>query len=240
MTAKAKRPEHDLPKASMTDDILAAHRSIFVAFAEIMESRDRLTRGHAERTSLYAEEIAQEMRREGRRPEELTEEFAAMLPAAAALHDIGKIAVPDSVLNKPGRLDVKETEIMRGHAAKGRQMILLVMKSEKRDDKLLLLAADIAYCHHERWDGGGYPRGIQKERIPLGARITAVADVLDALLSERPYKKAIPFEAACEYVGGESGKSFDPEVVSAFLAAKGRIKLRRSVASLFSKSEAFR
>ena len=150
MTAKAKRPEHDLPKASMTDDILAAHRSIFVAFAEIMESRDRLTRGHAERTSLYAEEIAQEMRREGRRPEELTEEFAAMLPAAAALHDIGKIAVPDSVLNKPGRLDVKETEIMRGHAAKGRQLVVGVELSGQGPRKEERQSGSQASCQESR------------------------------------------------------------------------------------------
>ena len=173
--------------------------------------RDRLdhaTQKHAERIARLAFEIGRELGLDGRALDELRQ--------AAPLHDIGKLAVPEEILLKPGRLDPAEMAIARRHAAAGAQM-------------LTGLAAEIAHTHHERWDGTGYPAGLAGEEIPLAGRIVAVADVFDALISERPYKPAWPVERAIAEIRAGAGTHFDPAVVAAFLVVMG-VAVRRAAA----------
>lgn len=134
-----------------------------------------------------------------------------VLEAASPLHDVGKIGISDSILNKPGRLDSDEIEMMRKHTDIGRDILV------DSDRRLLSSACSIAYEHHEHWDGKGYPKGLKGEEIHLYARITALADVYDALSSKRCYKDAWPQEKVLHYISEESGKSFDPNLASLFL-----------------------
>jgi HD-GYP domain-containing protein (c-di-GMP phosphodiesterase class II) len=128
---------------------------------------------------------------------------------ASLLHDVGKIGVSDAILNKPGPLTAEEWRQMRKHPAIGYEML--------KDVKFLSVAAEIVYTHHERYDGGGYPAGLHGEGIPLGARVFAVADAFDAMTSNRPYRRALSVDQACEEITNNSGSQFDPMVVQAFL-----------------------
>ena len=169
------------------------------------EYRDNETGMHILRMSLFAQAIAL---RHGLSPEQ-----AELLMNAAPMHDIGKIGIPDRVLLKKDRLDAEEWQIMRSHTIIGAQML------SGHPSPLLQMAADIALSHHERWDGGGYPQGLAGEAISLEARIVSVADVFDALLAERPYKKAWPEHEAIAEIERLAGLQFDPAVVESFRAA---------------------
>lgn len=140
----------------------------------------------------------------------MSDEAADELLNAAPMHDIGKIGIPDSILLKPGKLDADEWKIMQRHPQIGAEII------GEHQSSLLKLAATIAHCHHEKWNGKGYPRGLSKQEIPLAARIVAVADVFDALTTERPYKKAWEVDAAVKLILSEAGEHFDPDVVALF------------------------
>lgn len=168
------------------------------------EYRDNETGMHIVRMSLYAQAIALHYG--------LSSEQAELLMNAAPMHDIGKIGIPDRVLLKPGKLDADEWRIMRSHTSIGAQML------SGHPSPLLRMAADIALSHHEHWDGGGYPQGLAGESISLEARIVAVADVFDALLAERPYKKAWPEHEAIAEIERLAGRQFDPSVVESFLS----------------------
>ncbi len=133
----------------------------------------------------------------------------------AFLHDIGKMAIPDAILLKPGRLDVDERNVMRDHCARGYQILCKI--------PYLREAAEIVYCHQEHYDGSGYPRGLRGEEIPLGARIFAVADTLDAITSDRPYRKASSFTAARGEIQRCAGTQFDPHVVDVYLSMPDRL-----------------
>jgi HD-GYP domain-containing protein (c-di-GMP phosphodiesterase class II) len=139
----------------------------------------------------------------------ISEERLVQVRRGALLHDIGKMGVPDDILLKPGPLTDEEWVIMRQHPQFAFEMLSPI--------QYLNLALDIPYCHHEKWDGSGYPRGLKGEQIPLAARVFAVVDVWDALLSDRPYRKAWPMEKVVKYLKAESGKHFDPKVLEAFL-----------------------
>ena len=149
----------------------------------------------------------------------ITDEYIANVVSSAPLHDIGKIQVPDAILNKPGRLDDNEFEMMKSHTTAGGKVIDRVI-SEVPESSYLNEAKDLAMCHHEKWDGSGYPNGLSGENIPLSARVMAVADVFDALVSKRIYKDAMPADEAMDIICRDSGKHFDPEVVQAFVASK--------------------
>lgn len=190
---------------------------IISTLADIVENRDANTGGHIKRTAKYVEIIARELQREGKFPEILTGRYIEDMVVAAPLHDIGKIHVPDAVLNKPGRLTEEEFELMKCHTTFGRDL-LDKAREELGETSYLNLAVDMAAYHHEWWDGSGYPDGISGEEIPLCARIMAVADVFDALTSERCYKSAMPLEKAYRIIREESGTHFDPVVSGAFLA----------------------
>ncbi|SFB78179.1 putative two-component system response regulator [Marinospirillum celere] len=166
------------------------------------EYKDNETGLHVIRMSLYSQVLAHHLG--------FSEKDAEELLNAAPMHDVGKIGIPDSILRKPGKLDAEEWEVMKTHTQIGAEII------GEDGSRLLQLAHSIALHHHEKWDGSGYPQGLKGEAIPLEARIVALADVFDALTSERPYKKAWTVEAALDLIQQETGKHFDPRIVEAF------------------------
>lgn len=184
--------------------------------AEIVENRDDNTGGHIRRTAAYVEQIAKELKRQGAYPEILSDRYMKDMIVAAPLHDIGKIHIPDAVLNKPGRLSDEEFAIMKTHTTAGEEL-LEHAREELGESGYLNTAIEMAAYHHEWWNGRGYPYGISGEEIPLCARIMAVADVFDALTSKRCYKDAMPSEKAYAIIREESGTHFDPVVAEAFL-----------------------
>jgi putative two-component system response regulator len=171
--------------------------------AHIAESRDSHDFEHATRVGALARRIAEAMG--------LGSQFGGMIRETAALHDVGKIVIPDSILRKPGPLTPEEFAIMRTHTTVGAEMFGTVTHSET-----IAMAATIARSHHERWDGTGYPDGLAGENIPIAARIVAVADVFDALVTNRPYRDAMTHEQAVSEIESGSGTQFDPTVVEAF------------------------
>ena len=181
--------------------------------------------GHLQRTAFCVNEIALELFREGQFPNDLSLSYLMVLSGASALHDIGKLFLPPDVLSKPKGLSAKEFEIVKTHTEKGAEIIEKVIKEEGHSDSLLSLAADIARSHHERWDGKGYPKGQKGDEIPLGGRITAVADAFDALVSPRCYKESFSIDSAESIIVEESGTHFDPKVVSAFVLVKDEIAM---------------
>lgn len=186
--------------------------------AEVVENRDDNTGGHIRRTASYVESIANELKRKGAYSEILTDRYIRDMVVAAPLHDIGKIHIPDAVLNKQGRLTAEEFDIMKTHTTAGEEL-LVHAKEELGESEYLNMAVEMAAYHHEWWNGNGYPYGVSGENIPLCARIMAVADVFDALTSKRCYKNAMPLEKAHEIIREESGTHFDPQVVEAFFEA---------------------
>ncbi|MBD5454805.1 MAG: HD domain-containing protein [Lachnospiraceae bacterium] len=186
--------------------------------AEVVENRDDNTGGHIKRTAEYVGCITKELRRQGTYNDILTDRYVSDMVVAAPLHDIGKIHIPDAVLNKPGKLTEEEFEVMKTHTTAGEEL-LTHAKAELGESGYLNTAVEMAAYHHEWWNGKGYPYGISGEEIPLCARIMAVADVFDALTSKRCYKNAMPLEKAYAIIKEESGTHFDPAVVEAFFAA---------------------
>lgn len=185
--------------------------------AEVVENRDDNTGGHIKRTADYVERIAKELKRRGVYPEILTDRYMEDMIVAAPLHDIGKIHIPDAVLNKPGRLTEEEFTVMKTHTTAGEEL-LTHAKAELGESGYLNTAVEMAAYHHEWWNGKGYPYGISGEEIPLSARIMAVADVFDALTSKRCYKDAMPLAKAYAIIREESGTHFDPAAVEAFFS----------------------
>ena len=191
--------------------------------AEVVENRDDNTGGHIMRTAKYVECIANELKKSGVYGGTLTGQYIDDMIVAAPLHDIGKIHIPDAVLNKPGRLTDEEFEIMKTHTTAGEKLLKSAEK-ELGESEYLNMATEMAAYHHEWWNGKGYPYGKSGEEIPVCARIMAVADVFDALTSKRCYKSAMPLEKAYAIIRNESGTHFDPKVVEAFFAADSDIE----------------
>lgn len=197
--------------------------NIIMTMADIVESRDENTGGHIRRTAKYVEITAKALKRKGAFPNILTDRYLSDMIIAAPLHDIGKVHISDIILNKPGKLTNEEFAVMKSHAAAGRDL-LRQAKQQLGESSYLNIAEDMAAYHHEWWNGNGYPDGISGEDIPLCARIMAVADVFDALVSKRCYKKAMPLEKAYAIIREESGTHFDPAVVEAFFASTQEIE----------------
>ncbi|GAA4013662.1 two-component system response regulator [Actimicrobium antarcticum] len=191
--------------ALRTAELVKTRQQIIRRLGRAAEFKDNETGNHVIRMSHYCRAIA---RAAGMGPESVD-----ILFNAAPMHDVGKIGIPDNILLKTGKLDRDEWAIMRTHAEIGAKII------GTHSDDLLGTAHMLALCHHEKWDGSGYPRGLKGEEIPLMARIVALADVFDALMSERPYKQAWPVEAAIRHVEEQSGRHFDPALLPAFRAA---------------------
>jgi putative two-component system response regulator len=186
---------------------------------DIVESRDKATGGHIERTSAYVRILANAMMERGLYADEMRGLNLELLTSAARLHDVGKISVPDSVLNKISSLTIEEFELLKTHTTAGERII---DKIHSRTGEMAFLrnAKLFAACHHERWDGSGYPRGLKEKEIPIQGRILAVADLYDALLSDRPYTKAFTEEEVVGIIMNNAGKQFDPLIVDVFSEVK--------------------
>ncbi|MDO9285876.1 MAG: two-component system response regulator [Aquabacterium sp.] len=194
---------------------------VMVSFAE---SRDEATGNHVRRTQEYVRTLASWLSRQPGMAARLTPEQIDLLAKSAPLHDIGKVAIPDGILLKPGRLTAEEFTVMKTHALRGWD--LLRRAAERMGDEgslFLQYAMQIARHHHERWDGNGYPDGLAGEAIPLSARLMAVADVYDALISRRPYKEPMDHTEALEHIRAGAGQHFDPAVVRALEATVEQI-----------------
>ena len=200
-----------------TERITNMQEEIIVNFAEMVEARDISTGNHVKKTAFYVEAIAKELQKEGKFKDILTDSYIKVLKRSAPLHDIGKIAISDLILNKPGRFTDDEFKIMQSHTTEGKNILTKIeANASDMDEGYLKESIEMAQYHHEKWDGTGYPNKIKGEEIPLAARIMAVADVFDALVAERVYKKSFPYEKAMAIITEGSGKAFDPVVVEAF------------------------
>ncbi len=188
------------------------------ALAHLAETRDPETGHHIARTQAYVQLLAVKLQRHPRFAATLTEPYIDRLTRSAPLHDIGKVGVPDYILLKPGPLTPDEWVIMETHAKLGSEAIEQTESDIKSPLAFLELTKEITHWHHEKWDGSGYPDGLVGDAIPISARIMAIADVFDALISKRVYKDPIPYGEACEIIATERGKHFDPDVVDVFLA----------------------
>ncbi len=207
--------EHRAHLAAMRD-------SMILTLADLVESRDATTGQHIKKTAAYVKIIMQQLQKENVFPGQITDSFIDNVVRSAPLHDIGKIVVSDVILNKPGKLTDDEFVTMKKHAAAGGEIIRHIIDITP-DSQYLAEAEHLAESHHERWDGKGYPEGLAGDAIPLSARIMAVADVFDALVSDRPYKRGFSLEKAFAIIREESGTHFDPRVVTAFFAAMEKI-----------------
>lgn len=199
-----------------SDYIEKVQANLIVILADMVENRDESTGDHIKKTSMYTLIIMKNMKKLGMHKGILTDTYIEDVYKSAPLHDIGKIRITDKILNKPGKLTPEEFNIMKLHATYGGDIIGKLIESLTQAS-YLEVARDIALYHHEKWDGSGYPYGLKGEEIPLSARIMAVADVFDALVSDRVYKKAFSFEKAMSIIKEESGTHFDPDIVKAFM-----------------------
>lgn len=206
-----------------TDQISKMQNGLITVLADLVESRDKSTGDHVKKTSAYVSIILDELQRLGLYKDQITEEFADNMRNASPLHDIGKIHVSDMILNKPARLNDDEFEIMKSHTTLGSEIIDKAI-SMVSDSGYLREAREVSEYHHERWDGEGYPHGLCGDEIPLSARIMAVADVFDALVSKRSYKEPFSFEMAMTIIREEAGTHFDPVVVNAFVSAEDEVR----------------
>jgi putative two-component system response regulator len=197
-------------------DLRETHNATISVIADMVENRDKVTGGHIERTQLYLEILINELARTGTYKDEMADWDISLLLPSAQLHDVGKIAISDLILNKPSKLTPEEFAKMKEHCAEGERIIEHIIGKTK-NSSFMSHAKRFAGYHHEKWDGTGYPRGLSGENIPLEGRIMAVADVYDALVSERPYKKPFSHEQAVEIIQKDSGAHFDPNIVEAFL-----------------------
>lgn len=185
-------------------DLERAYQATLEGWVRALDLRDKETEGHTQRVTVLTERLARSM---GVRDEALIH-----IKRGALLHDIGKMGIPDGILLKPGQLTDEERKLIQKHPVYAYEMLSPI--------DFLLPAIDIPYCHHEKWDGTGYPRGLRGEEIPFAARIFPVIDVWDALISDRPYRKALPQEEVRRIIQADSGKHFDPRVVEAFMSLK--------------------
>ncbi len=206
-----------------TETISQMQNALIMVLADMVESRDESTGDHVRKTAAYTRIIMERLKKLGYYTDQLTDEFMYNVENSAPLHDIGKIAVSDMILNKPGKLTEEEFELMKRHTTAGAEIIEQVI-STVPDSAYLREAKNLAEYHHEKWNGKGYPHGLSGEEIPLSARIMAVADVFDALVSERCYKKAFSFDDAMDIIQTDAGSHFDPKVAEAFLSAELEVR----------------
>ncbi|WP_153111236.1 response regulator [Propionivibrio limicola] len=203
--------------ASRTREVRAIQDVTILAMASLAETRDSDTGNHIRRTQFYVKALAEKLKKNPKYSSVLNDYYIAMLFKSAPLHDIGKVGIPDRILLKPAKLDAAEYEIMKTHTTLGRDAIQAAENQLGMKVEFLNLAKEIAYGHHEKWDGTGYPCGLAGEAIPISARLMALADVYDALISRRIYKRPIPHDDAVKMICSGKEAHFDPDVVDAFL-----------------------
>ncbi|MDE6213814.1 MAG: HD domain-containing protein, partial [Lachnospiraceae bacterium] len=211
----------------ITEDALRLGKiqeSVIIGMANLIESRDGSTGKHVKNTQMYVRMIANELLSKGYFSEELTPAYIEDLCKAAPLHDVGKIKIPDAILQKPGKLTQEEFDTMKLHTTHSRKIIETII-GDIEDAHYVRLVEDIALYHHERWDGTGYPAGLTETNIPLSARIMAVADVFDALYEERCYKPPIrPIERIMQIMSEGRGTQFDPTIIDVFMGMLPALK----------------
>jgi putative two-component system response regulator len=200
---------------SKTQKIVQLQDAVLSTVAELVEFRDDNTGGHIDRTQSYLQLLVENMIKRGLYNEAIAVWDVNLLIKSAQLHDVGKISIPDNILNKPAKLTDEEFTVMKTHAALGKDAISKII-SKVDESEFLHQAALMAYTHHERWDGNGYPQGLKGEEIPLQGRLMAIADVYDALISERPYKKAFSHEEAVKIISAGKYTQFDPLLTELF------------------------
>ncbi|MBQ3560122.1 MAG: HD domain-containing protein [Agathobacter sp.] len=205
------------------EQISHSHNEMVMGFAILVENKDGSTGGHIKRTSAYVRLLAEELRSRGIHAEELTDEYLENLYRAAPMHDIGKIAVPDIVLQKPGKLTDEEFEIIKTHTVKGGEIIQETF-GHLENEQYTQIAYEVARHHHEKWNGKGYPDGLKRKEIPLCARIMAIADVFDAVSEKRCYRDAMPLEQCFEIIAEGSGQAFEPLLVEVFLDIRDKVE----------------
>jgi len=206
-----------------TAQVNRLQNSILAVLADMVENRDKGTGGHIERTSIYIKILINEMRARGVYVDEMEGWDVERMISSARMHDLGKISITDIIVNKPGKLTDDEYAIMKNHAVEGERIIDEIISRTGEGD-FLRNAKLFAGTHHERWDGMGYPRGLKEREIPLQGRIMAIVDVYDALVSERPYKKAFPDDEAVRIIMENSGTHFDPKIAEIFFEVKDLLK----------------
>jgi HD-GYP domain-containing protein (c-di-GMP phosphodiesterase class II) len=213
-----------------TTDLSRTQEAVIFGLAKLADSRDQATGDHLERISLYASTLAAALRRHDTYRDEVNASFVQHIGTSAALHDIGKVGIEDAILLKPGGLDAAEYRRMQEHTRIGADCLKDI---ERRlgSSNFLRMSGEIAAAHHERWDGTGYPLGLKGTAIPLSARIVAIADVYDALVSKRVYKKARAHGECVDIIRQEAGKHFDPQLVEVFLEIEPAFK---NIAEQFS------
>jgi len=202
--------------------LIQIQKHIIMSLSALVENRDKDTGLHVFRTSLYVKILAQEAKKRGLYSDIITDEYIDLLEKAAPMHDIGKIVVSDTILKKPGKLTDEEFKEMQKHALEGGRIILDVLGNSESPE-YLRIATEITECHHEKWNGQGYPKGLSGEEIPLSARIMALADVFDALVSARCYKKEMTDDEAFGIIEEGIGKHFDPDLARLFISMRDEI-----------------
>lgn len=207
----------------MLIEVSRYHGEMVMGFTTLVESKDGSTGGHIKRTTAYVKLLAEELRDGGYYKDILTKDYIRNLCKAAPMHDIGKIGVPDVVLQKPGRLTEEEFEIIKKHAAEGGTIIKETF-GHLGNEAYTEMAYQVARYHHEKWNGKGYPEGLKEQEIPLCARIMAVADVFDAVSEKRCYRDAMPLEKCFAIINEGSGKDFDPIVAKVFFDSKDKVE----------------
>ncbi|QDQ25149.1 two-component system response regulator [Chitinimonas arctica] len=225
LQAEVKRRTHEV---QVIQDVT------IMALASLAETRDNETGNHIRRTQRYVRLLANRLKAHPKFQALLDDETIQLLFKSAPLHDIGKVGIPDSILLKPGRLTPEEFEIMKTHTTLGQKTIAVAEKLLDAPSSFLRLAREIAYSHQEKWDGSGYPDGLAGNEIPVSARLMAVADVYDALISRRVYKPALSHAEAVDLIREGRGHHFDPDVVDAFMQISEEFRI---VAEQFSDSE---
>jgi putative two-component system response regulator len=218
-----------------TKEVQVVQDVTIMAMASLAETRDNETGNHIRRTQNYVRALAAQLRKRPELAARLDDGMVEMLYKSAPLHDIGKVGIPDAILLKPGKLTPEEFEVMKTHTTLGRDAIAAAEKLIDAPSTFLRLAREIAHFHQEKWDGSGYPEGLAGEAIPFSARLMAIADVYDALISRRVYKAPFPHAKAVAIIGEGRGKHFDPAMVDDFLLVQEEF---HAIAERFADSEA--
>ena len=206
------------------EKMIALQDNTIIGMANLIENRDGDTGGHVKRTSNYVNMLAKAAKGKGYCADILTDEYIEMLTKAAPMHDIGKISVPDSILKKPGKLTPQEFECIKNHAFEGGRIVSEVLDGIE-EKEYVEIAKEVASGHHEKWDGSGYPFGLKGDEIPISARIMAIADVFDALVSKRCYKEAMTFPEAIKEIKRCAGTHFDPVLANLFVEIQDEVRL---------------
>jgi len=210
--------------ARRIEEVTVLQEVAITAMTSLAESRDNETSAHVQRTAEYVRELAMYLRNDANFAEALSLENIYLIVKSAPLHDIGKMGIPAMILWKPGKLTHEEFELVKMHPLMGKNSIIRAEALIKKPESFLRFAKEMVYSHHEKWDGGGYPEGLSGEQIPISARLMAIADVYDALISRRVYKNALPHANAVDIIQSEAGKHFDPALVAAFTVLNHRFK----------------